>query len=84
MASAFEAVMDAFHGYSNLAGFFIGNEVISTGEFSDAAPYIKAATADMKAYRNAKGYRNIPIGYSHGTFGHKSSINMSADFKPSS
>jgi hypothetical protein len=27
--------------------------------------YVKAATADMKAYRDARGYRKIPIGYSH-------------------
>lgn len=66
-ASAFEAVMDAFHGYTNLAGFFIGNEVIQTGAYSSAAPYIKAATSDLKAYRDKKGYRAIPIGYSHGT-----------------
>lgn len=28
-----------------------------------AAPYIKAAVRDMKAYRDAMGYRAIPIGY---------------------
>jgi len=27
--------------------------------------YIKAAVVDMKNYRASKGYRNIPIGYSH-------------------
>lgn len=32
---------------------------------SNVAPYIKAATADMKAYRDSKGYRPIPIGYAH-------------------
>lgn len=31
---------------------------------SVAAPYVKAAARDLKAHRDAKGYRNIPIGYS--------------------
>jgi 1,3-beta-glucanosyltransferase GAS1 len=31
---------------------------------SGAAPYLLAATADIKAYIKAKGYRHIPIGYS--------------------
>ena len=29
-----------------------------------AAPFLLAAAADLKAYRDAKGYRPIPIGYS--------------------
>lgn len=57
-------VMDAFHSFSNTAGFWIGNEVISSNKSSDAAPFIKAATADMRAYRDKMGYRKIPIGYS--------------------
>ncbi|KAF1941133.1 hypothetical protein EJ02DRAFT_210312 [Clathrospora elynae] len=61
---AFAAVMDAFHKYDNLAGFFIGNEAITTANGSVTAPYIKAAARDMKTYRTSKGYRNIPIGYS--------------------
>ncbi|KAF2663944.1 1,3-beta-glucanosyltransferase gel3 precursor [Microthyrium microscopicum] len=61
---AFEKVMDAFHSFDNVAGFFIGNEVITTGAGSPAAPYVKAATRDLKSYRDSKGYRNIPVGYS--------------------
>jgi hypothetical protein len=61
---AFAAVMDEFQQYDNLAGFFVGNEVLTTGNGSVAAPYVKAAARDMKAHRNAKKYRNIPIGYS--------------------
>ncbi|OCK75724.1 glycoside hydrolase family 72 protein [Lepidopterella palustris CBS 459.81] len=62
--SAFEAVMDEFQQYNNTAGFFVGNEVLTTGNGSIAAPYVKAAARDVKAYRNSKNYRNIPVGYS--------------------
>jgi hypothetical protein len=61
---AFCKVMDVFQQYDNLAGFWIGNEVISSAAGSPAAPYIKAATTDMKSYMAAKSYRQIPIGYS--------------------
>ncbi|KAF9729556.1 hypothetical protein PMIN06_012438 [Paraphaeosphaeria minitans] len=60
----FSAVMDTFHKYDNLAGFFVGNEVLTTSNGSVAAPYVKAAARDLKAYRDKKNYRNIPIGYS--------------------
>lgn len=63
---AYGAVMDAFAGYDNTAGFFVGNEVMTTADSSIAAPYVKAAARDMKAYRDKKGYRDIPVGYSAG------------------
>jgi hypothetical protein len=56
--------MDAFAPYDNTAGFFIGNEVIALANQSLAAPYVKAAARDLKAYRNSKKYRDIPVGYS--------------------
>lgn len=72
--------MDNFQQYDNTAGFFVGNEVLNVGMFSisspesgadcwpaaDAgfAPYVLAAATDLKAYRDAKGYRSIPVGYS--------------------
>ncbi|ORY14037.1 Glucanosyltransferase-domain-containing protein [Clohesyomyces aquaticus] len=61
---AFQAVMDEFQQYENTAGFFVGNEVLTTSNGSVAAPFVKAAARDLKAYRNSKKYRNIPIGYS--------------------
>jgi hypothetical protein len=61
---AFTQVLDAFIGYDNLAGFWIGNEIINTAAGSPAAPYIKAAVADIKAYLALKPYRPVPIGYS--------------------
>jgi hypothetical protein len=57
-------VLDAFEKYDNLLGVFIGNENIATENDSPTAPYLKAAARDMKAYRDASGYREIPIGYS--------------------
>ncbi|KAK7748002.1 hypothetical protein SLS53_001254 [Cytospora paraplurivora] len=60
----FSAVMDEFQQYDNTLGFFVGNEVIAQASQSLAAPFIKAAARDMKAYRDAKGYREIPVGYS--------------------
>ncbi|KAL2066808.1 hypothetical protein VTL71DRAFT_1232 [Oculimacula yallundae] len=62
--SAFAKVMDAFQQYDNLGGFWIGNEVITSLGGGNAAPFIKAAVADMKAYMTVKGYRSIPVGYS--------------------
>ena len=56
--------MDAFAGYDNTLGFFIGNEVVAKANQSLASPFIKAATRDLKAYRDSKNYRNIPVGYS--------------------
>ncbi|KAI0407908.1 Glucanosyltransferase-domain-containing protein [Xylaria palmicola] len=57
-------VMDTFHDYDNLLGLFVGNEIIAINNQSLSAPFIKAASRDLKAYRNAKGYRKIPVGYS--------------------
>lgn len=57
-------VMDAFHDYDNLLGVFIGNENIAQKGDSLVAPFLKAAARDMKAYRDAKGYRKFPVGYS--------------------
>ncbi|RMD40166.1 hypothetical protein DV735_g4954, partial [Chaetothyriales sp. CBS 134920] len=61
---AYKAVMDTFQKYDNVAGFYVGNEVLNTLNESAAAPYLLKAAADLKTYRDAQGYRNIPIGYS--------------------
>lgn len=56
--------MDAFHDYDNLLGLFVGNEIIAINNQSLAAPFIKSASRDLKAYRDEQGYRKIPVGYS--------------------
>ncbi|KAH8671668.1 Glucanosyltransferase-domain-containing protein [Xylariales sp. PMI_506] len=65
MYNGWTAIIDAFAGYDNLLAFNMGNEIIaSEGDDTLAAPYVKAAVRDMKAFRNARGYRAIPIAYS--------------------
>ncbi|KAH9835945.1 glycoside hydrolase family 72 protein [Teratosphaeria destructans] len=58
------ATIDNFAGYNNLLLFFSGNEVINARNNTNAAPYIKAVTRDMKNYIAAKAPRKIPVGYS--------------------
>ncbi|KAJ5279045.1 hypothetical protein N7478_004417 [Penicillium angulare] len=65
----FTKVVDAFAGYNNLLGFFVGIESINYNDSdkddeNTLAPSLKAAVRDMKAYSAAKQYRTIPFGYS--------------------
>ncbi|KAI0970765.1 Glucanosyltransferase-domain-containing protein [Xylaria arbuscula] len=62
--NSYAKVMDTFQKYDNLLGLFVGNEIIALNNQSLAAPFIKSATRDLKAHRDAKGYRKIPVGYS--------------------
>ncbi|KAI9772200.1 MAG: hypothetical protein M1839_002518 [Geoglossum umbratile] len=62
--SAFTKVLDEFVKFDNTAGVFVGNEIITMANGSDAAPYIKAAVRDIKHYRDSNNMRKIPIGYS--------------------
>lgn len=57
-------VVDKFANYTNVLGFFAGNEVTNDETNTDASAYVKAAIRDTKAYIKAKNYRSIPVGYS--------------------
>lgn len=59
----YTAVVDTMHGYSNMLGFFAGNEVSNAPNNTDASAFVKAAVRDTKAYIKAQGYRTIGVGY---------------------
>ena len=58
------ATIDAFKGYTNVLGFFSGNEVINNVNTTQSSTWVKATTRDMKAYIKAQSSRPIPVGYS--------------------
>ncbi|KAK6461980.1 Glucanosyltransferase-domain-containing protein [Scheffersomyces coipomensis] len=60
----YTGVVDEFQNYTNILGFFAGNEVTNAPNNTDASAFVKAAVRDTKAYIKAQGYREIPVGYS--------------------
>ena len=58
------ATVEMFAKYDNTLLFFSGNEVINDDNTTNCAPYVKAVTRDIKSYMNARGLRNVPVGYS--------------------
>ncbi|KAI7819851.1 Glucanosyltransferase-domain-containing protein [Gamsiella multidivaricata] len=57
--------IDAFKGYSNTLGFFVGNEVTNDNKTTVASAYVKALLRDAKNYISSTAPRKIPVGYAN-------------------
>ncbi|KAL4780251.1 Glucanosyltransferase-domain-containing protein [Aspergillus varians] len=59
----YASVVDELSQYSNVLGFFAGNEVSNNPKTTGASAFVKAAVRDMKRYIKAKNYRTMGVGY---------------------
>jgi hypothetical protein len=60
--SRYTDVVDSLAKYSNVIGFFAGNEVTNNNTNTPASAFVKAAVRDTKAYVKSKGY-TTGVGY---------------------
>ncbi|KAL2135258.1 hypothetical protein VTI74DRAFT_9243 [Chaetomium olivicolor] len=59
----YTGVVDNLSKYSNVIGFFAGNEVTNNNTNTPASAYVKAAVRDTKAYIKANVNRWMGVGY---------------------
>lgn len=57
-------IVQEFAQYKNTLAFFSGNEVVNNANNSNAAPYVKAVTRDIRQFLKKRGLRKVPTGYS--------------------
>lgn len=58
----YTAVVDSLANYTNVIGFFAGNEVTNNASYTPASAFVKAAVRDTKAYIKKAGY-TAGVGY---------------------
>ncbi|KAG0024211.1 1,3-beta-glucanosyltransferase gas1 [Entomortierella chlamydospora] len=54
--------IDASKGYSNILGFFVGNEATNDNKTTVASGYVEALLRDTKSYNTSTASRKIPVG----------------------